>query len=82
MIYKKIVKIPLYENLLIYYYNIIFNIIMSLKWMSGFKWNVNVRDMILKSFKKYICKEYNSPSFEKDGVVLKFINRNKEKYLS
>ncbi|RIA82518.1 hypothetical protein C1645_835240 [Glomus cerebriforme] len=42
----------------------------------------NVRDVPLEGLKEYICKEYNLPSLEKDRAVLKFISRDKERYLS
>ncbi|RIA88938.1 hypothetical protein C1645_825560 [Glomus cerebriforme] len=58
----------------------VFDVIVSPKRTNGFKWNVDVRDATLEGLKEYIRKEYNPPSLEKDGAVLKFISGDKERY--
>ena len=57
-----------------------FDVIVSPKRTNGFKWNVDVRDATLEGLKEYIRKEYEPPSLEKDGAVLKFISGDKERY--
>jgi hypothetical protein len=58
----------------------VFDVIVSPKRTNGFKWNVDVRDATLEGLKEYIRKEYEPPSLEKDGSVLKFISGDKERY--
>ena len=37
--------------------------------------------MILKGLKKYIYKKYGLLFLKKNGMVLKFVSKNKERYL-
>ena len=67
-------------NSLTRHYNTVFDVIVSPKRTNGFKWNVDVRDATLEGLKEYIRKEYEPPSLEKDGAVLKFISGDKERY--
>jgi hypothetical protein len=62
MVRKKIVEIPLRENLLTRPYNTVFDVIVSPKRTNGFKWNVDVREATLEGLKEYIRKEYEPPS--------------------
>ena len=44
------------------------------------KWTANIEHATLEGLKEYIRKEYEPPSLEKDGAVLKFISGDKERY--
>jgi hypothetical protein len=58
----------------------VFDVIVSLKRTKTIKWTVNINDAILDGLKEYIRKEYEPPSLEKDGAVLKFTSEDKERY--
>ncbi|PKK63104.1 hypothetical protein RhiirC2_855241 [Rhizophagus irregularis] len=56
-----------------------FDVVVSPKRKSN-KWTANIEHATLEGLKGYIRKEYEPPSLEKDGAVLKFISEDKERY--
>ncbi|CAG8832011.1 25546_t:CDS:2, partial [Gigaspora margarita] len=57
----------------------VFDVIVSPKRTNGFRWTANIEHATLEGLKKYIRKEYEPPSLEKDGAVLNFISGDKKR---